>query len=133
MTIKYNLELSPEQARLVSEACDFYSRVLIGQFDRITEACLDIGGSVQDYCQKRDMANDLLRITRRIFWPELVHPGQSYGIGHNQKADRLYDVHQVLRNKIAWEEQPTGSLGVAHDSPMQFSDLPLPACSISKE
>lgn len=133
MSKTYCLTMSEEQAELISSACDFYGRIILGQFDRITEECLEIREPIESYCKDRDMANDLLRLARRICYPDLIYPGASYGIGHSEKADRLYDIHQVLRNKVAWSVQPTGSLGVHHDPPMRFSDLPLPTCTITED
>lgn len=54
------LELTDEQAQIVSVACEFYARVRMGQFNEIVMNTLDMSLPTGDYCTRRDNAEKLL-------------------------------------------------------------------------
>lgn len=91
------LEMTDEQAQIVSVACEFYARVRMGQFNEIVMHTLDMSRPVDDYCTIRENAEKLLLEARKELYPELHGIGHSYGIGKFEDADRAYDVHQVIR------------------------------------
>ena len=102
---KYILELNEEQAEIVSRACEFYARVRIGQFNEIIWHTL--GSEMpEDYCGRRELAEQKLLETRRIIYPELHGIGHSYGMGKFRDADLSYDVHQVLRKAFGSGKEP---------------------------
>jgi len=50
----------------------------------------------------------------------------------NNNAKIAYDLHQVIRHRLAWDENPEGDFwNVFFDTPMQVSDQPL--AEINKE
>lgn len=112
MSQKIVLELTEEEASLVSQACEFYARIRIGQFSEIPYYC--INPSAEDYCNRRDLANEYLLMARKQIYPNLSGIGHSYGIGKFKDADKAYDVHQVLREKLHGTKP--------------FSYDPLPVC-----
>lgn len=112
--MKYELELTEDQARIVSVACEFYARVRMGQFKEIIWHTLDMGTQTDDYCKRRDEAEKLLLEARKQLYPELHGIGHSYGIGKYEDADRAFDVHQVIRHEVFGDERP----------PFSYYDLP---------
>ena len=93
---KYLLELTEQQARAIDDACEFYARIGYGQYNEILWHFLD--WKLPDASERRDKAEELLFQAREQIYPELgKQRGASYGIGRNEKWDRAYDVHQVLR------------------------------------
>lgn len=99
MKPKYQLILTEEQARLVSTCCEFFSRIMLGQFGEIPYHLMftDKG---ENYCQRREDAERLLFEARKYIYPELQGRGHSYGIGKFDDADKAFDVHQVIREKM---------------------------------
>ena len=109
------LELTEEQAKVVSTACEFYARVRMGQFNEIMFHTLDFSLPCDDYCKRRDNAEKILLEARKELYPELHGVGHSYGIGKFKDADLAFDVHQVLRNEFGDGRPP-------------FSYYELPKC-----
>lgn len=68
---------------------------------------------------------------------DLEAQGQYYGIRNlktHEDSKVAFDVQQVLRNRIAWAKNPTGNLGNVHfDTPIQYSEQPLPSCKVLQE
>lgn len=90
MTIQ--LTLDEKQAKLVSRACEFYARVRMGQFGEIVWQCAD-----KHYVDDIDAATRAWLELRKHVYPDLHGPAHSYGIGKFEDADKVYDVHQVIR------------------------------------
>lgn len=118
--IKIELTLKDRQAKVVMRACEFYARVVLGQFQEITTELLDLSLETDDYCERRDNADALLLEARKYIYPELHGRGHSYGIGKFEHADRAFDVYQVIR---ALYGDPRGT----------FSYYDLPEARIKKE
>lgn len=115
-----NLTLTDEQAKIVSIACEFFARVRLGQFNEIVWHTLDARLPSDDYCERREKAEQMLYAAREQIYPELLGRGHSYGIGKFEDADKAYDVHQVIRYAFGDERTP-------------FSDYDLPKCERTKE
>lgn len=114
---KYVLELTEAQAKTVSQACEFFARIRMGQFHEIPHLCLANEMDSVDYCARKDAANKYLLDARKAIYPELNGIGHSYGVGKFLEADRAFDVYQVLRYALG--DQRT---------PFQLGE-PLPTCS----
>lgn len=114
------LTLTDEQARIVSRACEFYARILMGQFHEIVWDCLDLRPETGDFCERRDEAERLLYEARKHIYPELHGRGHSYGIGKFEHADKAFDVHQVIRYAMGHWRSP-------------FSYHELPKCVYRKD
>lgn len=82
---KYVLTLSSEQARVVSHACELFTRLHIGQLNELTWELIDF--SNKDFCERRDAAEPLLRQLRQLYFPDLILPGASYGVGSQSHPD----------------------------------------------
>lgn len=105
--MKYKLELTEDQARILSEACELYYRTGLGQFNHMVEFCMDrefynrdkkmSDEEFNNWIDCRDKAEDLVYAARKYIYPELQGRGHSYGIGHNMDDNTAWNIHQVLR------------------------------------
>lgn len=95
--------LSPEQARLVVAALDFYSRIRCGQFSELAQVfwrTLD---------NKRHIADGLLKDLRRLCLPTLTSSDSSFGIAEcpDESARVAFDILQVVRQVEALARDPS--------------------------
>lgn len=127
---KYVLTLTTEQLLTVSKACEFYSRVMMGQFREIAFETMMQSIKHDDFCTRRDMMEDLLIQARQFAFPDLMGPGHSYGIGHNKSADRAWNAYQALRYARAWHEHPEGGITVDFNKPYPAGGESIPDCRV---
>lgn len=144
------IELSDEQAAVLVEALDLYSRCLIGQADEVGSVMSmysvnmlnnEVVGAIgKQYTQHKpdkkayDAHHDFTDAIRSLKHSFLgIHSNGSYGIHSEAVHDNArvaYDIQQVLRNHLAWKHHKGGSvagtIGVSFDKPYQTSKLPLP-------
>ncbi len=130
---KYILTLNKEQALTVSKACEFYSRVMMGQFGEIAYETMLQSIKQDDFCARREMMEDLLFQARRLAFPDLMGRGHSYGIGHNVSADRAWNTYQALRYAVAWHEHPEGGITVDFQKPYPAGGEAVPDCRVEIE
>jgi hypothetical protein len=124
MTKKYTLTLTEEQAGILVDALDLYSRIGIGQFEecvRVFDHALELPIETRDACKAS--------LDHAKFVIAGLPSGGSHGI-HNPKvrdAFRVaYDIQQVVRHRIAWDRNPEGNRSLVHfDEPRQISKHPL--------
>lgn len=124
---KVVLELTPDQARTAMSALELYARLKIGQFERITEMMLDVR-SVDEYCKRRDISNDMLRIVSNI-----IYGRNAYGCPDVKKDEdhyRAWNIYAAIRYHVAWHEHPKGGFGVHFDKPYPYGEEPVPECRI---
>ena len=125
--LRYVLEMSAEQAKMTSKALELYARLRIGQWRELDYLCLDL--SDDDYCEKRDELVSRLLAARAVAYPELGRSeGRSYGIGMFPDADLAWELHEVLRHRIAWTEHPEGGITVNFDRPISLRGNELAKC-----
>lgn len=117
----YTLIMTQDQALTVSKACEFYARVMMGQFNEIAFETMMPHTSRPDFCERRDQMQNLLYHARKCAFPDLTGPGHSYGVGHSVSSDRAWEAYQVLRHAIAWTNKPEGGSTVDFHPPMCFS------------
>lgn len=144
------IEINDEQAYVIVEALDLFSRVLIGQAEEVggvmnrynvnmldSEVVGDVG---KQYTQHKpdkkayDAHHDFSDAIRSLKHSFLgIHSNGSYGIHSEAVHDNArvaYDVQQVLRNYLAWKhhkgDSVAGTIGVSFDKPYQTSKLELP-------
>ena len=120
---KYNLEVNRDQLQTIKRALEFYSRIGMGQLNEVTSWEFNF--------------KDLNDVDRRYTEDALGYIGElltdlprnAYrGIGHRDVPDSCtsaFDMYQVIRHHIAWEDHPEGGLFVQFDTPMKFSKQPL--------
>ena len=144
------IEINDEQAYVIIEALDLFSRVLIGQaeeagsvMNKYSVNMLDsevVGDVGKQYTQHKpdkhaynahhDFSDAIRSLKHNLLG---IHSSGSYGIHSCEVHDNAriaYDVQQVLRNHLAWKHHTEGSfggtMGVSFDKPYQTSKLPLP-------
>lgn len=129
---KYVLTLSPEQAYVVTRACELFTRLHTGQLNVLSQELM--GFCHKDFCERWDAAEPLLLQLRQLYFPDLVLPGASYGVGNHQNLDveRAWDMRQVLRNAIAWHEHPEGGMSVDFRPPLSASGETLATCEVKQ-
>lgn len=137
MDEQIQLTMDRDVAGIVMRACEFYSRVLCGQYDQIPNEVMDsrlakilkeegkekMHEKFDEVIRQRDDAADVFKNARKIQFPELdlfAH----YGFGYSELTDRAFDVYQVLRYAIAWHDHPEGGYTVNFDKPMSKYELP---------
>ena len=125
---KYILTLSPEQAFIVERACEVYARLLIGQFNAISD---ELALRTKDFSDNRHMVNDLLNVAARLVFGE--NPPGRPDVKTTNEHHRAWSVYEVLRYARCWHEHPEGGWGVCFDTPMSMLMESLPTCEIKEE
>lgn len=87
------LTMTPEQARVVRDALDFYARIQCGQFSELVRMFTP---SVRD----RDGAEQLAQMLRDRLFPDLDRRASGHGIAEcpSNGAKVAFDVLQVIRH-----------------------------------
>lgn len=127
---KYVLTLTREQAITAQNALELYARLRIGQFEHISEKLLDFGLGVDEYCRRRDIANDLLGLAACILFGK-----NQYGRPDTKKDNlhhRAWNIYEALRYRMAWHDHPEGGWGVCFDEPYPWGNEPVPQCVITE-
>lgn len=126
---KYILTLTRDQAITVQDALELYARLKIGQFNRITEMMLDVR-SVDEYCQRRDLANDLLRVVACIIFGR-----NEYGQPVCQKDAlhyRAWNIYTALRYQMTCHDHPEGGWSTHFDKPYPWGGEAVPECRVER-
>lgn len=134
---KFTLTMTEDQLRLLDRACEFYARVMCGQFSTLADDIL----FEQDLTQKswdarKEAAYDVLYAARGILFPELGSSRSTHhGVGWKDSADAMYDFHDVIRHKL-WSmlpEKERSFNSVCAYPPRQWSSHPLPIIEVKVE
>lgn len=136
----YRLELTERQARLLSYACDQFSRLICGQdnaFQELMEAAWEkrckeaVGGHGMDkewdggWYNMRHDAEEICRNIKKRFWG--LDRQSLYGVYYDETADILFDIHCVIRHQL-WLDRPDedkSTMTVDAFEAMQFGKEPL--------
>ena len=127
---RYILTLTPEQERIVEQALELLARLHIGQFERIAELLCDPRDT--DYCQRSDLARDLLRLAALVVFGRSAcnYPDiKAKSKGH----ESAWTIYSVLRYTRSWNENPEGGFTVNYDKPLNLAGGPMPKCEIIQE
>jgi hypothetical protein len=100
----YTISVSTEQAILIQNALDLYTRVIAGQ---VQEVSYQIASNRPDLSEK-----DLIEI--RTLCNELK---KHVSTNFSGVPDEAYDIMQVIRSGVAWGESPEGGDGVKFHKP----------------
>lgn len=136
----YRLELTERQARLLSYACDQFSRLICGQdmaFQDLMEAAWEkrckeaVGGHGMDkewdggWYNMRYDAEEICRNIKKRFWG--LDRQSLYGVNYDETADILFDIHCVIRHQL-WLDRPDedkSTMTVDAFEAMRFGKEPL--------
>lgn len=127
--MEYLLKISKHQAEVISLALDVLSRIGLGQFDiAISDAMKERFWGMEGKDFNRDEVQHHFNELKRILTGH--PPNGSYGISNEEVNDKYrvaYDIHQVIRNRLAWDEKPEGDpIKISFQDPMQWSKEHLP-------
>ena len=117
----------------LSNACDLISRIMICQFDRIADI-VEPYNMGKDFSKLHKFREDLDDLKK--YWG--MSRNASYGMFSSQVSDdarTLWDMHQVIRNRLAYDNNPgitpenrwkMGKITVNFDDPFQSNpNVPL--------
>lgn len=124
----YTLTMDAETAHVVSRVCEFYARILMGQWDEISWEMVLQGGS---FVERRESCDHYLNLARAVAFPKLA-PNQSLGIGNHRTIDTAWHTYEAVRYALAWQEHPEGGDTVNFNKPLKFSDAPMPKCAVQR-
>lgn len=120
--MKYKLIVSKKQAKTISLALDFYSRIMGGQFEDILHRFP--WKNLND--DKRDEARNIL-VNLKCMLTGLNPNQPNMGLHNISEEGRIaYDLHQVIRNKIAHDNPDDHhKYSVDFDPPLKYSSESL--------
>lgn len=118
----YQLTLNEEQARVLTQALDLYARIGCGQLEEI----LQHHQFRVDYAQS-ELARERIQQAKLIL---TSLPETAYFSIHSPDICSAYrvafDLKQVIRHRLAWDNNPQGGILVNFDTPVQTAkDTPL--------
>ena len=134
---KYTLEITERQARILSYACDRFSRLIEGQDSSYQELleeawerrCKEATGKSMSedfeggWYNMRAETEELCRKIKKTYWG--LDFNAMYGIHYDDTSDILFDMHQVIRHQL-WLDNPNRqSFTVDGDTPRQYGSEPL--------
>ena len=133
---KYRLTLDERQIGIVQEALDLYYRTGMGQTREFVEQLIPSTLPTDEWCDRRDLVEELIRGVRAAAMPELGHPNAAYSISSREIGEHnriACDIYKVIRSHLAWEREPNGGMFVCFDPVYAQSEVPLPTVETIKE
>lgn len=99
--MKYKIELSEEQMRLIAQCLEDVSRFASGQWEleNTLEAMLR-GLPFDEQMKRRNQAEDLLKQTKRVLLPEL-HDNSSSGYNGSDFIGSTYQIYRTILHQLA--------------------------------
>lgn len=129
---RYRLEMNEEQARVTVAALNLAMRVWLGQWREIVECCMKYEPEkLDEWCERRDEAENVLLQARKIVMPELTGWGNYYGVYNRPETERLYNVLLAVRSCLAYHDNPAGGTTVNFREPMAiYVNEEMPKCEV---
>ena len=130
--MKYQIELTERQLQDLNYACELMSRIRCGQMRIALRNLIEEAYERNDHkemdeawWEMRHEVEDLLDRLKKIGWKQ-PRDGD-FGVHYDEQADRLFDMHQVIRNILYWERHKGEKTHMAVDgyTPLQFGNDPL--------
>ena len=125
---RYVLTLTPEQEYIVEQALELLARLHIGQLERIAELLCDPRD--KDYCKRRDLARDLLRLAAIVVFGRSAYNYPDVK-ERSQEHEQAWTIYSVLRYTRSWHENPKGGITVNYDEPLNLAGGPMPKCKVA--
>jgi hypothetical protein len=129
---EYVLHMNAETAHIVARACEFYARIIMGQFEEVQHLTVwPVGENDPTFGERIQKCSDALREAKRAAFPEFPAPDHHYHkVGRSRDGDTAWNVYQAVRYIKAWHEHPEGGYIVNFHRPMKNSDAPMPRCEV---
>jgi len=123
LEMPYTLTITESQARIISMACEVLARLGIGQWrTAIEQMPLDI----KDYGKWHNDLDDIGKILRNHTKHNVDGWNKSLGIYSpdvNDIARVAWDIHHVIRHKLAWERAVNEGIVESEESPREWSSM----------
>ena len=117
MTKRYKIEVTEKQARLISRALDIVSRLEAGQFEELIYR-FEWPYAGKRYRESCDTTLEILK-----YQLTGMSTNGNLGITMVSNDSRMsYDMHQVIRHRLAWDGSPLGGMSVDLHEPMKYGD-----------
>ena len=126
----YSLKLNEEQLNVVMKALDLYSRLQMGQVEELINP---FSSPFSNRFVDRENVEKAVSVLKKEYFPELTRDSYN-GIFSDKTPETskiAYDIIQVVRNRLAYDKNPSGGFTVDFDDPIKSSGQPLP--EIKKE
>jgi len=134
--MKYQATLNEKQIRVINEALELFSRLLMGQVEYTKD--IFMSKMYKEDLDSQEITKTLNEVKRAIF-PDM-HLNASHGMGGSEtdpRAQIAWDIQQVFRHRLVWDiagNPPTRNwkqmMGVQYDEPLSFGTEPL--CTITQ-
>lgn len=124
MTKTYTLTITEKQAKALVDATDLLQRVQLGQWREI-EDNLPLKKPI-DYKQFHNDLQLIGSILSNHLLDNIDGYASSLGIGHPELPESnsiLYDLHCVIRNKLAWERAVEQGIIESEDSERKWPEM----------
>jgi len=124
MKKRYVLELDEDQAQALSEACEFMSRIGMAQ---LTEVVTSWSFNWKVDRERKDQAERAMLFAKS----QLTDLGASHAYYSISSPDVpnvckvAYDLHQVIRYRLAWDHNPNPEWNTHKNEPMRYGKSPL--------
>lgn len=117
----YNLTVTKGQAQILKDALDLYSRVGMGQMEEMLFVAVRSVRSFKiDVVKYIKAQEDLKRVRTTLMGrPHTYKPILSYDVDDRFRV--AYDLLQVIRHRLAWDQNPEGGITVNFDQPWKTS------------
>ena len=119
----HTIHMTGKQAAIISGSLETFLRMHLMQFEQVVDLFIAYDLPQQNF----DAARNAL--ARARFEMSDLGANSSWGI-HSEKvpdvARQAYDIHCVIRHRLAFDRNSKGGFGVAFDAPLQTGALPLP-------
>lgn len=124
---RYVITLTPEQEIITEQALELLARLHIGQFERIAELLCDPRDT--DYCKRRDLARDLLRLAAIVVFGRSAYNYPDVK-EKSKEHEQAWTIYSVLRYTRSWHENPRGGITVNYDEPLNLAGGLMPKCKV---
>lgn len=103
MSKKYTIELSEDQMRLIADCMDDVSRFASGQWQlRTTLNEMLKGLPFEEWLERRDQAEELLRQAKRVLLPDFVD-NESFGYNSTEFIGNCYQIYRTILYQLAMD------------------------------
>lgn len=136
MAEKITLELTREHAQVVQDACEMLMRLKLGQTGYAVDTLIgfpkpDRDMDMNEYCLRRDMANDILKTALRVLLGD-----NKYGQPDSAKDEEesmAYEVWGTLRHTLYLHDGGEyDTYDVRSREPLNESGLTMPKCWVEE-
>ena len=134
---EYQIVLKDQEIKSLEKALDFYSRLLMGQYDHMV---FELGLNAQKKMIDQEFMHALLLAIRKMTMPDLPngianHIHASYGIASPEldtNSKLSYEILKTIMHNRSFIEHPEGGTTVNFNEPLSVSGFPFPENETNK-